>query len=58
MLFLLIPPVFFVFAQLWLAFTSRARRAPEIEATIKEHERFRAAMTAGNTAGKRTKIDA
>ena len=56
MLFLLIPPVFFILAQLWLAWRSRARRAPEIEATIKEHERFRAAMSA--SGNPRRKIDA
>lgn len=45
MLFLLIPPGFFVIAQLWLAWRSRTRKAPEIEATIEAHARFRDAMS-------------
>lgn len=55
-LFLLIPPVFFIIAQLWLAWKSRSRRAPEIEATIEAHARFRAAMSTSKKP--RSTIDA
>ncbi len=45
MAFLIIPPVAFLLACLWVAWTTRTPRGPEIEQTMAAHERFRQAMT-------------
>lgn len=43
--FLIIIPVAFVLANAWVVWSSRTRRAPEIEQTIQAHQRFTEAMT-------------
>jgi hypothetical protein len=56
--FLLIIPVFFVLAHLWLAWSARARRAPEIEATIAAHRKLAAAMAPEPAVKRRDRASA
>lgn len=44
MVFLIIPPIAVLLALLWVSWTARTRRAPEIDDTIAAHRRFTQAM--------------